>query len=227
MQYRKDPRIEIMKMIRANDLGRLLTRAGELHGHYCPGLAMGVMAGTYAIHKLGWKSEGLEKVLAIVETNGCFADGVQITTGCTFGNNSLIYRDIGKTALVVTRRDGNGLRLAAKSHSLDDPDYHQLFEKVIKKRRGTDEEKARFRRQSMKRAFLMLDKEISELFTLEKIAVKVPDYAPVHESITCDSCKEPVMSTRIIEKEGQSLCRTCAHVPFAELTGSGIGMNDI
>ncbi|TDA26121.1 MAG: hypothetical protein DSO01_06175 [Archaeoglobi archaeon] len=40
-----------------------------------------------------------EEILAIVECNNCLTDGVQVATGCTLGNNSLIYLDLGKNAL--------------------------------------------------------------------------------------------------------------------------------
>ena len=54
----------------------------------------------------------MEEVVAIVECNNCFTDGIQVVTGCTFGNNALIYKDLGKTAVTVARRlDGAGVRL--------------------------------------------------------------------------------------------------------------------
>ena len=41
---RADPRAEIRKAIDNGNTLWLLERAGELHGHYCPGLAYGVRA---------------------------------------------------------------------------------------------------------------------------------------------------------------------------------------
>ncbi|MCL4502615.1 MAG: FmdE family protein [Deltaproteobacteria bacterium] len=40
-------------------------------------------------------------MVAIVECNNCFTDGIQAVTGCTFGNNALIFQDLGKTAVTV------------------------------------------------------------------------------------------------------------------------------
>ena len=85
----------------------------------------------------------MEEVVAIVECNNCFTDGIQVVTGCTFGNNALIYKDLGKTAVTVARRhDGAAVRLVVQ------PDFRErmfgrypaagpLFEKVVVQRQGT------------------------------------------------------------------------------------------
>jgi len=72
----------------------LLMKAKEFHGHICPFLAIGVRMSVLAMEKLGIGKDEMasvrEDVLAIVECNNCLTDGVQVATGCTFGNNSLI-----------------------------------------------------------------------------------------------------------------------------------------
>ena len=127
------PRSEINALIEGKDLSALLLRAGELHGHYCPGVSSGVLAAVYGLHRLSefrqvplrriLGSDGLEELLAVVETNSCFADGVQFITGCTFGNNGLIYLDFGKTAVTLADRSGSGVRVRRR------PDGGVLFEK--------------------------------------------------------------------------------------------------
>jgi formylmethanofuran dehydrogenase subunit E len=105
-------RTEIERLIKDEDLDSLLRKAGELHGHWCNYLAYGVKAGCYGIKQMGITNTGMEEIIAIVETNNCFSDGIQMVTGCSFGNNSLVYRDLGKTAVTITRRDGQALRIA-------------------------------------------------------------------------------------------------------------------
>jgi formylmethanofuran dehydrogenase subunit E len=68
----------------------LLKKSGELHGHFCNYLSYGIIAGVYALKKLGVSHTGMEELIAITETNNCFSDGIQMVTGCTFGNNALI-----------------------------------------------------------------------------------------------------------------------------------------
>jgi len=107
----ESPREEIERLIRKGDLEALLRKAAEIHGHFCSYLACGVKAGYIAVKELGIESTGMEEVIAIVETNNCFSDGVQIITGCTFGNNGLIYKDFGKTAVTAAKRDGTAIRI--------------------------------------------------------------------------------------------------------------------
>ena len=61
----------------------------------------------------------MEKVTCIIECNNCFSDGVQITTGCTFGNNALIYRDLGKNAFTLIRRGGRALRVTVRNEAME------------------------------------------------------------------------------------------------------------
>ncbi|HPR62357.1 MAG TPA: tRNA (N6-threonylcarbamoyladenosine(37)-N6)-methyltransferase TrmO, partial [Prolixibacteraceae bacterium] len=61
---KKRPRMEIEKLIAQNDLETLMIKAAQIHGHFCPGLAMGVMAATYAMRRLKTQSDGMEDLLA-------------------------------------------------------------------------------------------------------------------------------------------------------------------
>uniref|UniRef100_UPI0025B8ABDC TrmO family methyltransferase domain-containing protein n=1 Tax=Marinilabilia sp. TaxID=2021252 RepID=UPI0025B8ABDC len=81
------PRINIEKHISRGEVRELLQQAGQIHGHYCPGLAMGVIGTMHVMELMRQASDGMEDLLAIVETNNCFSDGVQFVSGCTFGNN--------------------------------------------------------------------------------------------------------------------------------------------
>jgi len=129
------PRYELEESIRAEELSKLLRKAGELHGHFCPFLAIGVKAAVRAVKELGVSSTGMEEVIAIVETNNCFSDGVQFITGCSFGNNALIYRDYGKTAFTLTKRDGEAVRISVRNvrEFLEraEPEANRLFQKVV------------------------------------------------------------------------------------------------
>ncbi|MEM0110397.1 MAG: FmdE family protein, partial [Desulfurococcus sp.] len=71
----------------------LIEKAKEFHGHICPFVVLGLRASEIAMSRLGVNKAGVmetirEDIVAIVEVNNCFADGVQIATGCTLGNNS-------------------------------------------------------------------------------------------------------------------------------------------
>jgi len=221
------PRSEVMRLIRTHAVEELLLRAGEFHGHFCPGLAMGVMAAVHAMQQMGWPSDGMENMVAIVETNNCFSDGVQYVTGYTFGNNALVFRDLGKTAFTLADRDGMGIRIAVRPREPEQDDaFAELFRKVVKDREGTDEEEARFKRLARQRSFELVKRDVEKMFTVEEVSVDLPPYAPIHDSVICAACHEPVMATRTVEQNGRRLCLSCADRSYRELTGDGIQCPD-
>ena len=227
----KNPRAPIEAMIREGDLEGLLKKAGELHGHFCPYVALGVRAGYGALKALGIERNlGMEEVVAIVETNNCFSDGVQMTTGCSFANNALIYYDLGKTAVTVARRDGQAVRVAVRadySSSFDEryPEAQQLFEKIVANREEpTAEEQARLSELWAQTSYKQLSLPEEEIFTVEKRNIELPAYAPIHGSVVCASCGESVMETRARLREGEPLCIACAGAERYMLDGSGVSV---
>ena len=64
-------------------------RAREFHGHLCAGLTIGIRASQIALREIGPHSAD-EEVVAIVETDMCAVDAIQLLTGCTFGKGNLI-----------------------------------------------------------------------------------------------------------------------------------------
>jgi len=231
MEEKGSPRAEIWNLIDDEDLHSLLDKAALFHGHYCPGLALGVKASYTALKEIDAKPEGMEEVLAIVETNNCSTDGVQLVTGCSFGNNSLIFRDLGKTAVTLVKRDGKGIRLVMKQDAGEQwyyefPKYRELFEKVVSERNATEEEKKRFSELGKKVSHHIMDIESEKIFKIKETSFELPDYAPIHESLTCENCGESVMSTRTVKDDRETLCLLCGGEEFFELDGHGIKVRD-
>ncbi len=163
----ENPRQEIEEAIAAGDLNRLLKMNGMLHGHFCPFSAVGVKAAVRAVQELGVRSTGMEEVVAIVETNNCFSDGVQFVTGCSFGNNALIYRDFGKTAFTLAKRSGEGVRISVLADRVMEersPEATELWEKVVVKRSGNEADSKRLNELWKELAFKILDLPDEEVF---------------------------------------------------------------
>jgi formylmethanofuran dehydrogenase subunit E len=223
------PRGPIEDLIRQGDLLALLKKAGELHGHFCPYVALGVRAGYLALTALGIEQNlGMEEVVAIIETNNCFSDGIQVVTGCTFANNALIYRDLGKTAVTVAKRDGTAVRVAvradyAASFDVRYPEAAALFQKIVKERQEpTPEEQEQLMRLWAETSYQQLDVPVAELFTVAHLRIDVPAYAPILASATCAVCGESVMETRARIRDGQPTCIACAAAEYYQLDGAGI-----
>ena len=86
-----------------------LTKCIKFHGHMCPGLAIGFRAARTLMERLGVRRAPDEELLAIVETDACGADAIQVMTGCTFGKGNFIFKNYGKHAFsLMDRRKGKG-----------------------------------------------------------------------------------------------------------------------
>jgi len=229
-EYGPPLRREIERLIEKGDLRGLLYKAGELHGHLCPYLAYGVVAGYIAVRELNIRNTGMEEVIAIVETNNCFTDGIQVVTGCSFGNNSLIFKDLGKTAVTVARRDGSAIRIVLdpdfeESRDEEYPEAHRLWDKIfVKREKVSEEEHRRMMRLFAEMSIKELDNPPEKMFKIERLKIKVPEYAPIFNSVRCSVCGEKVMETRARVKDGKPVCISCAGDAYYVLDGKGISI---
>jgi len=221
----ENPRDEIEKAVAAGNLPRLLAISGILHGHFCPFSALGVKAGARAMKDLEATSAGMEELVAIVETNNCFSDGIQIVTGCTFGNNGLIYRDFGKTAFTLARRSGEGIRVAVRGDRVMEQRSEattELFEKVIVRREGSKQEHKQLSLLWKELSFKVLGIPDPEVFDIWRVTVDVPSYARIFTSVKCSVCGESVMEPRIRTSGGEPVCLACSGQEYYQLAGDGI-----
>lgn len=229
-------RKSLLDPVRDKDLEHLLLEAGRVHGHLCPGLALGVMAAVRAVHHFSQTlgvplaaimgADGMEDIVAVIETNNCMADGVQVVCGCTFGNNALIYRDVGKNALSLSARSGGGTRVVVagdywKVIDRAVPEYRAAFQEVIVAQEREPEKLRRFKSMSAAASFAVLD-EYPDLLSVSEVDVGLPGYARIRESRTCSRCGERVIADKAVERDGKWLCRPCAGVAVPTLAGGGI-----
>ena len=231
MKERKDPREAIRKMIADNDLEHLLMKAGEIHGHYCSYVAYGVRAVCTGFRELGIaESAGMEKIMAVVECNNCFADGIQGISGCTFGNNAMIYKDLGKTAVTFYEREKDtGIRIIVNppdEHAENDPVYKEameLFDRGVKRREKlTPEERDRMNMLWTEMSFGVLEKPEQKIFSVKTVTPDRIEYAPIFASETCRQCGEQAMETRMRMHEHEPVCIHCTGDEYWMVAGRGI-----
>jgi len=229
MHEHASARQAVEQLIHSNDLEGLLRQAETIHGHRCPFLALGVKAGVHAMNFLETENTGMEELMAVLECNNCFADGIQVVTGCTYGNSALIFKDLGKTAVTVARRrDGVALRLCLKANFREAmfaryPAVGPLFEKVVLQGQGTHEDQHRFHHlwQAVARREL-LEVPLEDQFSLMPLTLTLPPLARRFATVTCSRCGEGVMEPRVKIKEGQQVCMVCAGEEPHVLSGQGI-----
>lgn len=239
--HRHTPRGELIPLIKNRNMKELLLLSGRLHGHFCPGVSLGVQAAVAGLHRLAehrdvsvtalLAADGMEELLAIVETNNCFTDGIQVVSGCTFGNNSLLYFDFGKTAVTFTDRGGDGLRVSVKPGYQETinstvPRFRELFETVVVQQNRDESSLEEFKKVSREASFAMLEVPAEEMFSFAAVKATIPDYAPIEESVTCSVCGESVMASRTTPRrpgeDSSPVCIPCARGEYFAVTGHGI-----
>lgn len=81
------------------EIQTFLDHASSLHNHLCPRQVLGIRIGMYAAELLQLELPQTDKRLfTFVETDGCFADGVAVATGCWLGHRTMRLMDYGKVA---------------------------------------------------------------------------------------------------------------------------------
>src|SRR5262245_18888088 len=94
-------------------LSELLAQTSALHDHLCPRQVLGVRMGLHAaaVLDLNLPQTG-KRLLTIVETDGCFADGVSVATNCWLGRRTLRCVDHCKVAATfVDTLTGGAVRM--------------------------------------------------------------------------------------------------------------------
>ncbi len=96
----------------------------QFHGHKCPAMPMGLRAGAAAMNRLGVDRAPDGQLVALVELGDdhcahCFADGIQMITGCTFGKGNIKQLNYGKWGLtLIDRASGRAVRVVPKAEAM-------------------------------------------------------------------------------------------------------------
>ncbi len=198
---------ENMNPVTKND--ELIERTIEFHGHWCPGLAIGIRAARWALGEMGKSPD--EEIVAVVETDMCGVDAIQCLVGCTFGKGNLIHRDYGKNAFTFyRRRDGKAARLVTRENFKGEAgrrlsDLHRK----MREEGLTEAEKKQLEEARQEVSRWILECPVEELFHVKEPAGPPPQRARIMASQVCEVCGEQVMETRIRRFDGKFLCIPC------------------
>ncbi len=187
----------------------LVQKTIDFHGHWCPGLAIGIRAAELALKEIGRASD--EEVVAVVETDMCAVDAIQYLTGCTLGKGNLIHEDHGKNAFTFyRRRDNQAIRLVVRREifARGGPALAELNRKV-QEEGLTPEEEQKWREIRDDMARRIMEADLSEIFEIKKTDRPMPKKARMVPSLLCESCGEGVMETRTRRLGGKTYCIPC------------------
>jgi formylmethanofuran dehydrogenase subunit E len=96
------------------EIHELLKLSSARHDHLCPRQVLGVRMGLAGLAAIGLDAPMPHKTaLVIIETDGCFADGIEVASGASVGHRTLRVHDQGKvSATFANVETGSAIRLA-------------------------------------------------------------------------------------------------------------------
>ncbi len=181
------------------DLQSLLDLCAQRHSHLCPRQVLGVRIGLAGMRALALQPpiKG-KRLLTIVETDGCFSDGVEVATGCSVGLRTLRVEDYGKiaatfvdvkTAQAVRVMPHLGVRQRAWAHAPDEPRHY--FAQLRAYQIMPDDE-------------LLMIQAVRLTMSVRKIVSR----AGVR--VNCANCGEEIINEREQNIDGRPYCLPCA-----------------
>jgi formylmethanofuran dehydrogenase subunit E len=176
----------------------LLEKCASRHSSLCPRQVLGVRMGLAGLGALGLEAPVTQKIaLVIVETDGCFADGIEVSTGTSVGHRTLRIVDLGKVAATFTDlKSGRSIRLAPAQG-------------VRERARIYAPEEGKAYAAQLKGYQLMPE---AELFTFREVSLQ-----PSLETILsqpdvraqCCRCGEEIINQREVTMGDRTYCQTC------------------
>ena len=205
-----------MNEFRVNEFGvngnretfeRLLAQSAELHSHICPRQVIGVRMGMLAAELLTLAlPQPKKRLLTIVETDGCFSDGVAVAANCWVGRRTMRVEDYGKVAATfIDTETQTAVRIAPHPQARQDaaafaPEANNRWEAML------------FGYQRMPTSQLL----IAEMVTLNTPVATLISKAGMRAE--CQRCGEEIMNEREVHLAGEVLCRACADGGYYTVT---------
>jgi formylmethanofuran dehydrogenase subunit E len=176
----------------------LLEKSAQQHAHLCPRQILGVRIGLAGMNALGLgANQGNKRLLIILETDGCFADGIIAATNCTVGHRTLRVEDYGKVAAAfVDMKTGRAVRVAPA------PRVRQQACECV-----PDESRHYFAQMQAYRTM-----PEGKLLTVMEVQLVIPIKQIVSRPgvrVDCTSCGEEIINQREIIMDGKPVCRAC------------------
>ena len=191
------------------NLNALLDISSRDHKHLCPRQILGVRLGLMGMRSIGFDEPSAKKrLLVIVETDGCFTDGISAATGCTVGHRTLRVEDYGKTAAVfVDTEIGQAVRVVPV---LDIRQKAYDF--------APDESRHYF--AQMQAYQIMPDQAMFTVYPVNLNASIAAIISKPGMRVNCSVCGEEIMNEREINLRGLTLCRACAEGAYYSIATS-------
>jgi len=181
-----------------SDLQPYLSELSARHAHLCPRQVLGVRLGLAGPALLGLAALRSDKAfLVIAETDGCFADGLEVAAGVSVGHRTLRVMDYGKVAATfVNAKTGEAIRLAPRldvrqtAYAYAPGETRRYYAQLEGYQRMPD----------------------SELLSVRRVSLNSPVGQIVGQAgvrTNCCMCGEEIINQREIMVGGQAFCPAC------------------
>lgn len=186
----------------------------KFHGHKCPAMPMGLRVGAAAMNKLGVERAKDGQIVAFVDLGEdhcatCFADGLQVIMGTTFGKGNIKKTHKGKWAVtLVNKSTGKAVRVTPKAEAMLANKQSAFFKDYREKGIPASTVPSEVIVPLVNNVMNAPDDKlisISEIFDFE--------LAPHHDNFNgfvCEECGEMTVESYGRIKNGKSVCIDCA-----------------
>ena len=187
----------------------------KFHGHKCPAMPMGLRVGAAAMNKLGVDRTGDGDIIAILDLGEdhcatCYADGIQVITGCTYGKGNIQKTHKGKWAVtLVEKKTRRAVRITPTATAMMANKKSAFFTEYRGKGVPATKVPANVVEPLVNRVMTLPD---NELFNISEVFQCSFDEKPhSFNGFVCEECGEMTVMEYGREKGDKKVCIDCAN----------------
>lgn len=186
-------------------IAQLLEMSAARHSHLCPRQVLGVRMGLAGLAALGLEAPLTKPTgMVIVETDGCFVDGIEVATGTTVGHRTLRVVDMGKIAATfVDVSRGTAIRFAPRQGVRTEA-FHYAPTVTV-------------RYEAQLQGYTVMPDASLFSWRAVRLQPSLTNLLSQPDARTsCEECGEEIINERQVLQDGRVLCRSCAGAGYFE-----------
>lgn len=197
------------------DPKEFLEAGQKFHGHKCPAMPLGMRVGAAAMNKLGVERAKDGQLIALIEIGEnhfatCFADGVQMITGCTFGKGNIKKLNYGKWGLtLIDKKSGKAVRVTPKGETIANSKKSKFFTDYRSKGIPASQTPAEVVEPLIER---IMNADAEQILNIGDVFDdEWHDHPHTFDSFICEECGEMVVEAYGRIKGDKKVCIPCSH----------------
>ena len=184
----------------------------EFHGHSCPFMPIGYRMGTVMLKTLGVPRAQDHDYFIVAELGvghpqTCMMDGLQASTGCTYGKLMIERQNYGKLAATLWTPTKGSVRIAIKPDFTDALGGYEFF---TYRKKGVEPSQIPepVRREIIQKVLASTEEEMFSLKLLPDFQhTKIPGS---FNKAKCELCGDYIFERYLRKKDGKMTCIPCS-----------------